>query len=279
MAAPQVPVDFATVLKTGAIRKPASFISTISDDRGEEMLYGNLPISQVFKKDVGIGGVLSILWFKKLLPRYATTFIEMIIMALADRGPAVSDAHNTIVASRAGKDLLPSLISGLLCIGPRVGGVLDSAALEFSDALDRGLAPLEFIDSMKRKGANIQGIGHRTKSVHNPDTRVTIIKNYAKRNLKSTMLLDYALEVENITTSKRDNLILSVDGCIAVCFVDLLRSEFSREEADEYIRMGSLNGVFVLGRSIGLIGHHMDQKRLKQGLYHHPWEDIAYLKE
>jgi ATP citrate (pro-S)-lyase len=38
-----------------------------------------------------------------------------------------------------------------------------------------------------------------------------------------------------------------------------------REEADEYIRIGTLNGLFVLGRSIGFIGHYLDQKRLKQG--------------
>ncbi|MDO9516003.1 MAG: citrate/2-methylcitrate synthase [Syntrophales bacterium] len=177
VAVPQVPADFAMALKTGAVRRPANFISTISDDRGEELLYGDLPISQVFKKDIGIGGVLSVLWFKKLLPRYATKFIEMVIMVVADHGPAVSGAHNTIVASRAGKDLISSLVSGLLCIGPRFGGALDGAALQFSDALDRGLSPLEFVDSMKRKGTNIQGIGHRIKSVHNPDMRVTIIKN------------------------------------------------------------------------------------------------------
>jgi len=41
--------------------------------------------------------------------------------------------------------------------------------------------------------------------------------------------------------------------------------------------MGALNGLFVLGRSIGLIGHYLDQKRLKQGLYRHPWDDIAYM--
>jgi ATP citrate (pro-S)-lyase len=50
-----------------------------------------------------------------------------------------------------------------------------------------------------------------------------------------------------------------------------------KEQADEYIKMGALNGLFVLGRSIGLIGHYLDQKRLKQGLYRHPWDDIAYM--
>ena len=64
-----------------------------------------MPISEVFKKDIGIGGVLSILWFKRQFPAYATKFIEMAIMVTADHGPAVSGAHNTIVAARAGKDL------------------------------------------------------------------------------------------------------------------------------------------------------------------------------
>ena len=277
VAAPAIPLDLNKALSAGVIRKPASFISTISDDRGEELMYGHMSISEVFKKDIGVGGVLSILWFKKLLPDYATKFIDMVIMVTADHGPAVSGAHNTIVASRAGKDLISSLVSGLLCIGPRFGGALDGAALQFSEALDSGLTPVEFVNSMKQQGANIQGIGHRIKSIHNPDMRVTIIKNYVQKHFKTIALLDYALEVEKITTSKRDNLILNVDGVIGICFVDLLRSEFTKDEADEYIRMGALNGLFVLGRSIGFMGHYLDQKRLKQGLYRHPWDDIAYL--
>ena len=51
----------------------------------------------------------------------------------------------------------------------------------------------------------------------------------------------------------------------------------SRDEADQYVTTGSLNGLFVLGRSIGFIGHYLDQKRLKQGLYRHPWDDISYV--
>ena len=46
-------------------------------------------------------------------------------------------AHNTIVASRAGKDLVSSLCSGLLTIGPRFGGALDDAAAMFTEAVDR----------------------------------------------------------------------------------------------------------------------------------------------
>ena len=92
-------------------------------------------------------------------------------------------------------------------------------------------------------------------------------------------MLDYAIAVETVTTSKKDSLILNVDGCVAVCFVDLLRNcgAFSAEEAEDYLSMGVLNGLFVLGRSIGLIAHYLDQKRLRTGLYRHPWDDITYL--
>ena len=277
-AVPTMPMDYATAVKNGLVRKSTNFVSTISDDRGEELLYGNMTISDVFAQDIGIGGVLSILWFKKRLPKYATKFIEMAIMVTADHGPAVSGAHNTIVAARAGKDLISSIVSGMLTIGPRFGGALDGAAQQFSQALTRGLTPQQFVDDMKSRGVLIQGIGHRIKSIRNPDMRVTIIKEYAKSHFKTTPLLDYALEVEKITTAKRDNLILNVDGCIGICFADLLRAEFGKELAGEYINMGAINGLFVLGRSIGLMGHYLDQNRLKQPLYRHPWDDIAYMK-
>lgn len=60
-------------------------------------------------------------------------------------------------------------------------------------------------------------------------------------------ILDYALDVEQITTAKRSNLILNVDGAIAVAFVDLLREsgQFSREEADKYV----LLNLFMTARS------------------------------
>lgn len=69
-------------------------------------------------------------------------------------------------------------------------------------------------------------------------------------------MINYFLQVEKITTSKKPNLILNVDGVIAVSFVDLLRHSgcFTREEAQEYIEMGAINSLFVLGRSIGFIG-------------------------
>lgn len=35
------------------------------------------------------------------------------------------------------------------------------------------------------------------------------------------------------------------------------------------MKIGTLNALFVLGRSIGFVGHHLDQKRLRAPLYRH----------
>jgi len=221
---PAVPMDYTWAKKLGMVRKPSNFISSISDDRGDELKYCGMKISDVFTKDIGVGGVLSLLWFRRQLPPACHKFIEMVLMVTADHGPAVSGAHNTIVSARAGKDLVSSLCSGLLTIGPRFGGALDDAAKLFTEGADSGLAPKAFVDDMKKSNRLIMGIGHRIKSISNPDQRVVLIKEFAKREFPTTNVLDFALGVEQVTTKKRANLILNVDGCIAACFVDMLRS-------------------------------------------------------
>jgi ATP citrate (pro-S)-lyase len=169
---------------------------------------------------------------------------------------------------------------------------------------------------MKRRGLRVPGIGHRIKSRDNRDKRVELLQRYARRHFPSTRYIDYAVAVEAYTLGKAANLVLNVDGCIGALFLDLLGSVgvFSGAEVDEIVSIGYLNGLFVvsgraprglrafgrlccgrvcaggrarrsrlrfllqLARSVGLIGHALDQKRLGQGLYRHPWEDVLYTK-
>ena len=130
----------------------------------------------------------------------------------------------TVITTRAGKDLVSSLVAGLLTIGDRFGGALDGAAAEFTRAMDTGLSPREFVDTMRKANKLIPGIGHKIKSKANPDLRVELVKEFVKKHFPASTTLDYALAVEDVTSAKKDTLILNVDGCIAVCFVDLLRN-------------------------------------------------------
>lgn len=49
---PTVPMDYKWAQELGLIRKPASFMTSICDERGEELLYAGMPISDVFKVSV-----------------------------------------------------------------------------------------------------------------------------------------------------------------------------------------------------------------------------------
>ncbi len=261
------------------IRRAKNFICTISDDRGDEATYAGFPISSVATPDTGkgIGDVISLLWFKKVYPKWATEFIETVLKTVADHGPAVSGAHNAKVTARAGKSVVESLVTGLLTIGPRFGGAIDGAAKYFKYADDNKLTPAEFLKYMKKEGIPIPGIGHRIKSLRNPDLRVEGLKKFAKEYFPSTPLLDYALTVEQLTTSKKDNLILNVDGTIGILMVDMWRAlGYSEAEIDEFIESGTLNAFFIVGRSIGFIGHILDEKRLAMPMYRHPFDDILY---
>ena len=96
--------------------------------------------------------------------------------------------------------------------------------------------------------------------------------------MNETRFLDKAIEVEEETTKKNNNLILNLDGAIGAIFLDMLsEANLSDEEINENIEIGAFNAIFILARSIGIIGHTLDQKRLKEGLYRHSWEDISYL--
>ncbi len=268
-----------TINTIPAYRRPKQFICTISDDRGEEATYAGFPISSVALPSTGkgIGDVISLLWFKKQYPKWATEFIETVIKTVADHGPAVSGAHNAKVTARAGKSVVESLVTGLLTIGPRFGGAIDGAAKYFKYADDNDLSPKEFLSYMKKEGVPIPGIGHRIKSLKNPDLRVKGLMDFAAENFPATPLLDYARTVEALTTSKKENLILNVDGTIGILMVDMWRAlGYSEEEIDEFIESGTLNAFFIVGRSIGFIGHVLDEKRLAMPMYRHPMDDILY---
>ena len=274
---PEIPEPEINVVPK--VRRSKEFICTISDDRGEECTYAGFPISSVATPSTGkgIGDVISLLWFKKQYPEWATQFIETVIKTVADHGPAVSGAHNAKVTARAGKSVVESLVTGLLTIGPRFGGAIDGAAKYFKYADDNDLDPKAFLKYMKGEGVPIPGIGHRIKSLKNPDLRVTGLMDFAAEYFPATPLLDYAKTVEALTTSKKENLILNVDGTIGILMVDMWRAlGYSEDEINEFIESGTLNAFFIVGRSIGFIGHVLDEKRLAMPMYRHPMDDILY---
>lgn len=267
-----LPMDFKRAVSQGLVRRPTSIVSSISKEIDGEIAYRGKRVSDILKDGGDLIDAIGYLWFGKQLSPKFRKFLSMCLVLLADHGPHVSGAHNAIVAARAGKDLISSLASGILTIGPRFGGAIDDAMRYFYYAVSRGITAQEFVAEMKTKGINIPGIGHRVKSKYNPDRRVELLVEFARSELNTRRYLEFALEVEKETLKKSERLILNVDGAIAAIMLDLFAEE--RYNIEEMLGLGYGNAIFVLARSVGIIGHILDQKRLKQPLYRHPDDDV-----
>lgn len=273
----EIDQDIQNKLNVIATRRPTRFTSSISDERGEELLYNWKSISYHIA-DASIARVIGHLWLKRELPDYWVQFINTIMILLADHGPAVSGATNTIITARAGKDLVSSVVSWLLTIWSKFGGAIDGAASHFFEAVLEWVQAQDFVDTMKKKKILIPGIGHKVKSKFNPDVRCQIIDQIASTfPTEATKHYQFARSVESITLAKKANLILNVDGCIAALLLDLLEDmKFSTKEIKQYIDIWLFNAFFIASRTIGFLWHALDQKRLNEGLYRTSWDDIWY---
>lgn len=246
---PKLPRTVEEAMKAGDVMVAPLIKTTISDDRGDEPCYDGYPASELINKGYEVPHVIGLLWDKRLISKQDAEIIKRIMMLSADHGPCVSGALGTIIAACAGIGMSQSVAAGLIMIGPRFGGAVTDAGRWFKYAVDHRQSVDEFLDYMKKNVGPVPGIGHRVKSLRNPDKRVKELVGYVKSLGIKTPHLDFALEVEKVTAAKKDNLILNVDGTMAAVLVDL------------GFPVDSLNGFFILSRTIGLIGHWVDQKR------------------
>lgn len=204
--------------------------------------------------------------------------VNLIYLLSVDHGLQVSGALNTTITARAGKGLVDSLAAGLLTIGPRFGGAVTDAAREWHKGVSRQLQPAKHVEEYARSKKMIGGIGHKKYRLDLPDPRTKLLAEFAGK-LSVHPHFDYAKQIEAITTTKKGNLILNVDGHIAALMLDVLQQEekLSNVELDRLIEADFFNALFVIPRTVGFVAHYLDQKRIDEGLFRLPDEDVYYL--
>jgi ATP citrate (pro-S)-lyase len=214
-------------------------------------------------------------------PRSAVTtaFADAVFRLLIDHGGHVSGAVNTMITARAGKDMVSSLASGLLTIGPRFGGAVNSAANCWLRGVSSGLSASEFAEKETRSGTPIPGIGHRKYRLGLPDPRVSALAEFATL-LKKHSHFDFARAVEAFTTTKNGTLILNVDGAIASLFLDILREyeEYTDDELRELVEAEFFNALFIIPRTVGFLAHFLEQKKNDEGLFRLP-DELLFVRE
>src|SRR3989344_5710466 len=226
--------------------------------------------------------------WKKLINRQRALFVSTISHE-TDYGVRIFDddlldlakkhSFSYITASLLlGKKMVSSLASGLLTIGNRFGGAVNKAAENWIYGVESGINPGDFVEEHSSNAKPIEGIGHKKYRVENPDPRVKELRRWASK-LKNRKFLAFAKKVESITTDKKSNLILNVDGAMAAILLDILfeKEGLSIKELKRLTEVEFFNAFFIIPRSVGFISHYLDQKRMDEGLFRLPKEEVAHV--
>lgn len=260
-------------------RRKSYFMSHVSGEvNGDVHLLGNDLLSTVQANSVS-SLTLSMLLGTQVQSKKLVNFTDFVLRLLVDHSPNVSGAVNTMIAARAGKDLVSSLVAGLLTVGPRFGGAINDAARAWLDGTESGISPKDFVDTLTKVNGIVPGIGHKKYRLDRPDPRVEALAAFSPKG--KSVYLDFARSVEAVTASKKANLILNVDGAIAGIMLDLLLHElkFTPNQLRELVDIEFFNSFFVISRSIGLTGHFLDQKRNDEGLFRLDDQDLRYFPQ
>jgi ATP citrate (pro-S)-lyase len=282
--------DIATILAARAVetrhkteskigeRSRSLIISHISGDKENDIYLLGKELLDTINDNSVASLIISMLLGRQVQSQKLIDFTDYVFKLLVDHGPYVSGAVNTIVSARAGKDLVSSLVSGLLTIGPRFGGAINGAGDNWLDGASRNLSAHQFIEEFSKKGGIIPGIGHKKYRIDVPDPRVHGLLKFTN-NTNGDRYVKFALSVEKITASKKGNLILNVDGAIAAIMLDILESElgYSKWQLRELVDIEFFNALFVLSRSIGFTSHYLDQRRHDEGLLRLSPNEIRYI--
>jgi ATP citrate (pro-S)-lyase len=259
-------------------RATALFASTVSSDVGEEVVILGQDLLGYAESNSFARIAVSMFLGREIRSAELESFVDFVLRLLVDHGPYVSGAVNTMVAARAGKDLVSSLASGLLTVGPRFGGAINTAAGVWLEGVSSGATPSAFVESIAHRHERIAGIGHRKYRVDQPDPRVKRLLKFTDQ-LAARRFTNFALEVEAQTVRKKGNLILNVDGAIAAILLDLLSEKelFSDEQLRVLTDTEFFNALFILSRSVGFMAHYFDQVRLDEGMFRLSPDQVARL--
>ncbi len=260
--------DVTAIMADMQHRKPALITTSISKDHDGQAMVLQENLLTFAKSHSFAYEVVSMFLGKKITSKELEEFVDFVLRILVDHGPYVSGAVNTIITARAGRDLVSSLATGILTIGPRFGGAINQAAGNWLEGVTSGKSSHEFVEVFATQKKYISGIGHKKYRADLPDPRVTELLAFTDKLKKKKFTL-FAKQVEKITTAKKGNLILNVDGAIAAILLDILHEKegMTHAELEKLVEIEFFNALFVLSRSVGFISHFLDQKRLDEGLF------------
>ena len=172
--------------------------------------------------------------------------LQSMLIAFADYGTLPSSTLATRVAASCGVPLASALAAGISCLGVHHAPVTKAAIL-FQECVTNGTAPQAFVETFVRNKLIIPGFGH---PISDMDSRLIWLMNRAEKVLKRRKHILFAMEVEaHLNTLKGKLIPLNMAGLSAAILCDMgIDPEYG-------------DSIFILGRSVGLVAHAVEQSK------------------
>lgn len=184
--------------------------------------------------------------------------LDALIVASSDHGVAVPSAVAARTAASGGATMSASVAAGLLAIGPHHGGAIELAMRQLSSGSGK-----DTVESTLKEGKRMAGFGHRVYTDEDP--RATRLLQLATDLGIAGDACGRAKEVEDaLLDAKAKKFPLNIDGALAAILLDL---GFPPE-------LG--NGIFVIGRTLGLVAHVAEEAAREKPFRRTPEDQVTY---
>ncbi len=190
----------------------------------------------------------------------AKMFAAILTMAI-DHGPGTASGQVARIAASAKTSVQAAVAAGLLAMGERHIGALDSAAQFFLDHQNaQDLAQL--LAELKSQKIRVPGFGHAVLTV---DHRAKTLLEIARQTNFYGAHSEFAERIETeLNKQVSKPLPLNIDGAMAALLLDM------------GFKPGALTAIFLIARVPGLVAQATEEMQGDAGLRRLTPEDIIY---
>ena len=194
--------------------------------------------------------VLFLLWRGDFPQKKEAQFLEALLVAAVEHGVAVPSLYVPRVVASTGNDMHTALAAGMLAIGTKHGGAIETAAYLFTQEQS---IPDTVTDYLTQK-VPLPGFGHRLYTTTDP--RAKALYDKAKKLKLKTLYFDKAYLFEKeLKKQKGKTIPLNIDGAMAAGLLDL--------NLDPTLSQA----FFLLARLVGMAAHVKEEFEQKNPYY------------
>lgn len=243
--------------------RPLEWKTKISKIEPNDVIIRGEKLSQLIRNHSFSDSIFLLLSGRKPEEKEGIIF-EKLLVSIIDHGMGTTSSLTSRFAISGGNALNVGVAAGVLSIGDYHGGAIEKSMQQLMNwkLLEGDESAKEIIDAISNQ-KTIYGFGHKHYKEGDPRVKV-ILEEIEKIGYVSNHLFLTKLVEESFQEIKSKKILLNIDGLIAALLCDFgFDSDLGK-------------GIFILGRTPGLIAQCHEEKKFEKPVRRLREEDINY---